>query len=397
MRYLYADSEPFPLSYPFLPTLEKFVAAASRALSAVGEIEAREARLAKGVAEAQQAVDALDRYVAQVSEAVMDESARAASPAVDGFARELQTHVERAAESLRAARELEVAQLRAATEAAIAAQRDEIRVATVELLLRGTPLSASRYRLRLIEGRYNWWATCAFAGRLEISLRLDPDEGSGWREPRRVESIAGELEVQVGLKKGWLKKDLAPVLLSLDDLVVGAGVLEQGRAEIHLRKKADANTGAVVLQLTREGSAVNVEIERPTDSGETATVHAAFEDVEKLERFWGALVTAGDAVLPFRAEIESATLDGQDVLDGDRVLQLIDLYVAEFSPIVSEIAKRSPSPRELSLKLEHDDGKREEIYLQKAELAGQLASLSDDMMQKLASLDIFPSVELEGG
>jgi hypothetical protein len=42
---------------------------------------------------------------------------------------------------------------------------------------------------------------------------------------------------------------------------------------------------------------------------------------------------------------------------------------------VNEIARRSPNASELSLKLENDGGKREEIYVKKEDLAAQLDAL----------------------
>jgi hypothetical protein len=353
--------------------------------------------LVENSAGARQAIEALDDYVAAVSKVAMADEARAASPMVDGFAKDLQAWVEQAAQALRGTREAEIASLRARTESEISELREEIRQAVRQLVLEGTPLEASRYRMRLVDGEYRWWATCSFGGRLEVTFVIEPHGSTEWHEPRRVSSLVGELAVQVGLKKGWLKKDLAPVLLDLDDLVIGAAVLEPGRAEIHLRKKSDATSGAVVLQLTREGTAVNAEIERPTESGETTMVHAAFEDVGKLEELWNALTDAGESLLVHRVEVDSAALDGADVMGGDGVVGLIDLYVAEFAPIVSEIAQRSPSPRELSLKLEHDDGRREEIYLQKEKLAAHLAAVPADMLQKLTDLEILPSVEFAAG
>jgi hypothetical protein len=43
---------------------------------------------------------------------------------------------------------------------------------------------------------------------------------------------------------------------------------------------------------------------------------------------------------------------------------------------VGEIARRSPNAHELSLKVENDSGRREEIYLRKAQLVSSLSSVT---------------------
>lgn len=388
MRYLYADSEPFPLSYAFLPILDKFVQHSARALAALHEIEAKERALAERRTAVTEGVDALDQYCAELSDIVMGEKAKSASPMVDSFAKELHGFVERHAQELRMALEGEVATLESHTDAEVARLHAETKDAIVQLLLAGTPVAATRYRVRLTDGRYRWWATCKLGGRMEVTYVLSTEPPTKWHEPRKVGSLVGDLDVQVGLKKGWLSRELVPVTQSLSDLVIGAAVVEEGRAEIHLRKKADASASSVVIQLSRTGTVVNADIERPADTGESTPSHAAYEDIAKLEAFWHALVLAGETLLPTRESIEDATLDGHDVLDGAHTFELVEFFVQAFAPTVAEIAKRSPSPRELSLKLEHDDGRREEIYLQRSQLAAHLSTLDESMLKKLAPLEI---------
>ena len=43
---------------------------------------------------------------------------------------------------------------------------------------------------------------------------------------------------------------------------------------------------------------------------------------------------------------------------------------------MAEVARRSPNEHELSLKVENDTGRREEIYLRKAQLVSALASVT---------------------
>jgi hypothetical protein len=68
-------------------------------------------------------------------------------------------------------------------------------------------------------------------------------------------------------------------------------------------------------------------------------------------------------------------LDGRDVYANGLSLQLVTRLVTSFAPTVEAIVARSPSTQELSLKKEHDDGRREELYLRREDLLKKLAPL----------------------
>jgi hypothetical protein len=71
----------------------------------------------------------------------------------------------------------------------------------------------------------------------------------------------------------------------------------------------------------------------------------------------------------------SAQLDGQDIFEHGLVNALLERIVERMAPIATEVARHSPNPNELSLKLERDDGRREELYLRKADLRQLVAQL----------------------
>jgi hypothetical protein len=89
----------------------------------------------------------------------------------------------------------------------------------------------------------------------------------------------------------------------------------------------------------------------------------------------------------------SVTLDGADVVEQDLVIAFVERLVQMFSPIVSEIARKSSNATELSLKREHDDGRREELYLRKQELAKRIEPLTAPARGLFAPLGLAPRAE----
>ncbi len=62
--------------------------------------------------------------------------------------------------------------------------------------------------------------------------------------------------------------------------------------------------------------------------------------------------------------------------------------VEVFAPVVHEIARRSPSPKELSLKIEREDGSREERYLDRGAARGTVEALHPRAARRFAALKL---------
>jgi hypothetical protein len=92
----------------------------------------------------------------------------------------------------------------------------------------------------------------------------------------------------------------------------------------------------------------------------------------ELERFVMLLRSAAGAVVKHKSRVLGVTIHGHDVFDDHLVNQLLTIVVKLLAPTVAEISRRSTSPVELTLKTEDEAGKRQEIYVKKAELYAKL-------------------------
>ena len=71
--------------------------------------------------------------------------------------------------------------------------------------------------------------------------------------------------------------------------------------------------------------------------------------------------------------------------------KVVALVVATIASTVGEVARRSPNEHELSLKVENDSGRREEIYLRKAQLVSSLSSVPPKERGVFAPLGLIAS------
>jgi hypothetical protein len=397
-RYLYADSEPFPLSYPFLPTLERFVKAAAGALQALTALRALSRDVAERRAGAVRDIERLEGFIGEVLATVDGARGRSEAPLVGKYAEEVRTFIERSSQAARVAREQELEHKVEEKQKKIDAHRATIRERIGEFLLSGHfDVADSRFRIRLAEGRYRMWATVIVPPALEIGYQLATEQVPEWNEPRRLGAFVGEMELQVGMKKTWLSRDLTREVVRLDEYVLAAAVLDRNRAEVHLRRRVDGPGDALVLFLQRNEAGFGAVIDRPGEGNEPARFQAVPEDRPKLETLWQNLQDACSSTLDRKQTVDSVVMDGHDVFEDERILAFINAFIAQYAPVVGEIARRSPAASELSLKLEHDDGRREEIYLKKEQLASHLVGLDAEVVEQFARLEILPKHELRVG
>lgn len=297
-------------------------------------------------------------------------------PAALAYANRLREHAQHLVEAERQAHHsksaAEVAQL--ASEAERRAQ--EVLSELGEFCKAGElPILGSRYGMRLIGNRHEVVVVFRNPNAISTGFTLNADRVPAWKNPRRVAEFQPNCKLGVGVKKSLFKSSVTSELVLLDDYLISRFDLTADAAEISLRKKIELKD-AYTFRLHRTPEGTTGEVER-LDDPSAHTLGNALEasDVAQLEQLWIALDGAFRELLPFREKTTVLELDGQDVAQMRLGMQLIMRLVTMFAPIVSEISERSPNEHELSLKVEHESGRREEIYLRREDLLKKLQPL----------------------
>ncbi len=398
MRYLYADSEPFPSQYDFLGTFKGFIHCATRALAATASARELEERVAREAMGESGEIEALERFVAQVGQAVEMAATTANGRLVQALARRFRAELTRSAEESKADSHKALQQTRNEVEQQLEEHRDTTRDAISQFLLRDrVDVIDAVFQINLLDGNYDMSVACELPASLDVVYRLAPQRVDTWSQPRKVSDLIGPTELQVGMKKKWLKRDLTREIVQIGDHFISGATLGGDVAEVRLRRKGDTSDH-ILLRMQRTETGLETEIYRPgAEDDVPGGFPASVDDISKLEQLWTSVEAASRDAMPHKVAVLSVQLDGQDLFEEDLTTTFVDRYVALYAPIVREIVKRSPSQHEMSLKLEHEDGRREEIYLRKDELAELIGGLDDVMLATFAPLDIFPEVQVEAG
>jgi hypothetical protein len=100
-------------------------------------------------------------------------------------------------------------------------------------------------------------------------------------------------------------------------------------------------------------------------------------DIPNVLRLRDKLEEACQALATKRRAVVEARLDGETIEQSTTMRALVDKLVQVMAPMVREIAAHSLSPDELVLRRMMGDGRREEIFITKAELRAHLDELGE--------------------
>ena len=232
--------------------------------------------------------------------------------------------------------------------------------------------------LRLLAGEesYSGQALVATPFGIEAVFALAIPPAHDWGKIRRVAELSAGTEVHIPQESGWLSKRVAVAPVKLDKLVVTEVAMASDRSLITLRKgprsgagfqievTADAQPKATIRRLAEDGS--------PTPD---PVIELDGEDAMHAMRLWNRVVDSTHDLGMRRQSMTTATFDGKPLREIEDPAAIATKLINVLAPIVQEIARRSGAPGELVLRRDLGEGRREEIYITKAELNEKVLTL----------------------
>lgn len=190
-----------------------------------------------------------------------------------------------------------------------------------------------------------------------------------WSRSRRLAELEPGLEVHFPQQAGWISKRVEMAPVKLDRLYLSAFRLDAASAELRLRKGANSGSGyRVVVDLHGEHQVLIqplVEDGSP-DNDTPLALHP--EDSTQMLRLCKRVLDSTRSLFNSRQSMVSVELDTEP-LDEVTWSQIVaERLLEQLAPVVNEIARRSGAPAELVLRRDVGGGRREEVYVTKAEL-----------------------------
>ncbi len=390
MRYLYGDSAPFPHAFNFLATLERFMAAATKVVKLESEARSLESMAATSAASRIKSLDELEAFHEQVIAGIQERARRVAQRQTAEYAVQVVEHAGRLVDDARrntlGTNDREQAQVRGEVDR----RRLEIRQLIENFMVTAPlPILDATIKARW-DGHYTMSCVLTNPDGIVSTYELPAGRIDKWQQPRRVGDFAQSVNLMVGVRKSLFRRTSQPELVQVDEHLVSGFDLTDSTAEIRLRRKIHERD-VLVFTMRREGSELSAEVSHPSEEGpEALPAPVDAGDKMHLSRLWQNMRAAVDPLLEKPERLLALRLEGEDVFEGDLSIMLIERVVRFLGPMVAEIARRSPNPRELSLKVENDADRREEIDGKKEDLVAHLAGLGERELALFAPLGFSP-------
>jgi hypothetical protein len=200
-----------------------------------------------------------------------------------------------------------------------------------------------------------------------FSLAIPPDHL--WSRSRRVGDLLPGLEVLFPRQSGWLSKRVEMAPLKLDRLFLSVVKLDATSAEFRLRKNPTSGSGYRVLMTTENERRVVIQPigeEGVPDSDEPLALDG--EDEQQMMAFCARVVASTCDLSTMRRSMVSVEYEAEPLNDTKWPEAVAERLIQQLAPVVNEIALRSGAPGELVLRRDVGGGRREEVYVTKAEL-----------------------------
>jgi len=370
MSHVYGDSTPFPYDVDYIDLSRQAVDCAVQLMSAQNAIVASLER-AEVQGQERRAEGGRINSMARAVEGSLEPFVKSGGALTERVAERLLDCIKSTASAELAALEHQAAEESSHLRNIVARSAESAQRALEGFLLRhdlpGTELSLSWSSA----GEQSYAATVTvktpFGVAAVFNLAIPPDHL--WSRSRRVADLTPGLEVHFPQQSGWLSKRVEMAPLKLDRLFVSGVKLDATSAEFRLRKGPNSGSGYRVLATLQAERRVVIQPigDEGVPDGEDP-LNLDGEDATQMLHFCARIVETTSDLANMRRSMVSAEYEGEALNDTKWPEAVAERLIAQLSPVVSEIAARSGAPGELVLRRDVGDGRREEVYVTKAEL-----------------------------
>ncbi len=374
---LYGDSTAFPHEGNFIETIRHAVDCGVALLGAQQTIERANARAAE--------VDRAKHIERSRLEAMGNTLKRTLAPEMTPSAERLLRAGARILDASRLTIEAEVVALEtaAATELARARTSAEQGRATaqraLETFLLHHDLPGTEVGLRFLaeEERYTARAHVETPFGVEATFELQVPHAHEWGRHVRVGDLNAGTEVHVPAESGLFFKKVAVQPVKLDRLFVTGLNVALMRGALTLRRGPTSGSG-YKIDFDTSGDKKHVLLTHLGEDGLEAPEPAqslSGDDAVHLLRLWQRVLDSTEELGKRRHVMTGAAFDSHPIMSFDEPRKIAERLIRFLAPMVREISQRSGAPGELVLRRDVRAGRREEIYITKAELHEKVLTL----------------------
>jgi hypothetical protein len=377
MGHVFGDSTPFPYDVDFIELIRHAVECGAELCKAQQSISSAADRRAS--------VDQLRR----AERTRLEQMSNAMKLTMTAFMASSSERMSRTASSVlettRAIIEREMAALEGQASGEIATTKETVELAreaayhAVETFALRHDLPNTEKQLRLVAGddAYTGQGLVTTPFGVDAVFALAIPAAHEWGRLKRVAALSAGTEVRVPKEAGWISKRMELHVEKLDRFFVSEASVAPGRSRISLRKGPHSGPGWRI-EVHSEDRTQRTQLLRLLDDGQESNdppLELDGEDAVHAGRLWTRIVESTRDLAQRRQAMTSATFDGRPLRELDEPQRMVVKMVNVLAPVVLEIARRSGAAGELVLRRDVGEGRREELFITKAELHEKIVAL----------------------
>jgi hypothetical protein len=382
MKYLYGDSTEFPQQRDFLRLLDNYVDTSVKAITLentvfdIKETIMDRRRLKNSV------LDEMDKSLVASEIAISEAVARSKEQkTIVKYAERSKDFLKKYIEDGKTRFSNEIFQEFAEFENKVSETDEENRKILESFFIQDpVPIVNKKYTVKAAKEGYSAEVQDS-EGEISCIFEIASSELIFWHDHVKAHDFVKNVEIPARMKKPFLKKELVPDIVSINDFYLSDLILSGKVLEVVFRRKLDpaAERFRMEMDFTDQFS---VEVYHAEEGGGEKNIKAVPElksalNTLKLRELGEKIVEQTNYLYPKKRRLENLYLNGKDVLEENLVFELMQKVAEIFAPTVVEIKKRSPSEGELSLKAEDETGTRSEIYLKKSTVKEKLNAIKE--------------------
>jgi hypothetical protein len=221
--------------------------------------------------------------------------------------------------------------------------------------------------------------------RLELTLQDSEPE-----VPRKLRSLLPKgSRLQIGTKLSRIRRTEEPAFVPLDDLVIVAAEVSADRVRVDLTKRPGVDE---LIQLELVSAQDGMRGAGKRSDGVRASL--PITDRPVMDALFATLQQEARRAYGGPATVTKIVLEGEEIDGAGGLLELAQRLVDLHRPMIADLANKSPNPSELSIKIDTADGRREEHWVRREDLARHLLALPASVLARLTIPELYPDMAL---
>jgi hypothetical protein len=398
MKYLFGDSAEFPLQTDFLGLLENFIDTSVKTIALENTIFDLKDTITDRKRLKNAVLDEMDNFLLTGNNAISGAVSKSKEQeTIIKYAEKSKDFLKKFIEDGKTKFSEEIFQEIAQFEEKIDRADEEIRKTVKSFFVTDPiPIINKKHMIKATEDGYSAKVQVDCEGDITCVYDIASSELPFWDGHVKAYDFLRGVEIPVRMKKPFLKTELVPDIIRLDDYLLSDLVFSGNELEVVFRRKLDTTSERFRLKMNF-GEEFSCEVYHADENGVEKNIQAVAElksalNIHMLHDLGDKIVAQTNNLYPKKQRLEALYLNGKDVFKENLVYELMEKVAEIFAPTVTEIKKHSPSEEELSLKAEDETGRRSEIYLKRSNVREKLKAINEKGNRLFEILDLVQSI-----